>query len=80
MAGALIFQAGGQDGQAHYLNQADILFFDVVVFLVRVEDAVRILFGGAVVAQRQVQNVAVILIIVQNGGGRCCAGYRRCGR
>ena len=50
--GALIFQAGGQDGQAHYLNQADILFFDVVVFLVRVEDAVRILFGGAVVAQR----------------------------
>ena len=39
-----------------------------MVFLVRVEDAVRIQFGGAVVAQRQVQNVAVIFIIVQNGG------------
>lgn len=76
---ARVFQAGRQDGQP-YLNQADILFFDVVVFLVRVEDAVRILFGGAVVAQRQVQNVAVILIIVQNGGDGVVRGMRRCGR
>ena len=37
----LILQAGGQDGQTHDLDQADVFLFNVVVFLVRVEDAVR---------------------------------------
>ena len=63
---ALILQAGWQDSQTHDLDQADVFLFNVVVFPVRVEDAVGVLLARAVVAQGQVKDVALGLVVVQD--------------
>ena len=61
---ALILQAGGQDSQTHDLDQADVFLFNVVIFPVRVEDTVGVLLARAVVAQGQVKDVALGLVVV----------------
>ena len=53
-------EAAGQDGQAHDLDQADVLLLDVVELGVGVEDAQRMLGGGDVVAQHQVELVLAV--------------------
>ena len=63
---ALGLEACGQNGKPHHLDQTDVFFLDVVVFLMRVEDTIGEFLAGAVVAQRQVQNKAVLLVVVQN--------------
>ena len=47
-------QARRQDGQAHDLDEADVLLLDVVVLGVRVEYAQRVLVGGDVAAKCEV--------------------------
>ncbi len=56
--GQLFLEPGGQNGQAHHLDQADILLFDVVELPVGVIDSQGVLLGGNVVAQHQVQLVS----------------------
>ena len=60
------FRRAGEDGQTHDLDQADVFLFNVVVFPVRVEDAVGVLLARAVVAQGQVKDVALGLVVVQD--------------
>ena len=48
-------QARGQYRETHHFDQADIFFFNVVHFGVRVENAHREFLRGAVIAQHQVQ-------------------------
>ena len=52
-------QPGRQNGQAHHLDQADVLLFDVVVLGMGVEQPQGVLRGGAVVAQHQIQLVVL---------------------
>gem|GEM_PF-5632468 len=59
--GHLFLEARRQHGEAHDLDEADILFLDVVNFLMRMEDAERILVRRAVVAQHEVELVALAL-------------------
>ena len=51
----LLLQAAGEHGQTHDLDQADVLFFDVVELGVGVVNAQRMLRGGDVVAQDEIQ-------------------------
>lgn len=46
--------------------KADVFLFNIVVFLVRVEDTIRELRTGAVVAQGQVQDEPIRLVVVQD--------------
>ena len=59
--GELLLQARRQNGQAHDLDQADVLLLDVLHIRVRVVDAVGELLGGLIVAQHQVELVFVAL-------------------
>ena len=52
-------EPGRQNGQAHHFDEADVLLLDVVVLGVGVEQPQRVLLGGAVVAQHQVQLVVL---------------------
>ena len=58
--GHLFFQPSGQDRQTHDLDQADVLFFDMVQFLVRMVEAHRMLWCGQVVPQDQIQFVLAV--------------------
>ena len=53
--GQLVLQPGGQHCKAHDLDQADILLLDMVEFGVGVVQAQRVLLGGQVIAQHQIQ-------------------------
>ena len=55
-----LFQAAGQHGKAHDLDQADVFLFDVMQFCMGVEHAQRMLWGGDVVAQHQIQLVSAV--------------------
>ena len=72
----LPLQPGGQNGQAHDLDQADGLPLDVVDLLVGVEEAQGVLRRGQVVAQGQVQLVG-LPPPPGDGGDRCCGARRR---
>ena len=63
----LLLQAAGQHSQTHHLDEADILFFDVVQLCMGVVHTQRMLRGGDVVAQHQVQ---LILAVPHPGDGR----------
>ena len=65
----LRLQAGGQYGQAHDLDQADILLLDVVQLGMRVIEPQRMLLGGEVVAQHQVQLIALAAAAGNRGDG-----------
>ena len=62
----LLLQAAGQHGQTHHLNQADVLLFDVVQLCMGVVHAQRMLRGGDVIAQHQIQ---LILAVPHPGDG-----------
>ena len=57
--GQLRLQAGGEDGQPHHLDEADVLLFDVVELRVGVVETQRVLRRGQVVAQHQVQLIVL---------------------
>ena len=57
--GELPFQAAGQHGKAHDLDEADVFLLDMVLVRVGVEDSQGVLLGGDVAAQHQVQLVEV---------------------
>ena len=67
--GQFILQAGGQNRQTHDLNQADVLFLDMMELAVGMEDAERVFCGGDVVAQNQIQ--LVILAFAASDGRDC---------
>ena len=56
----LLLQAAGKDCQTHDLDQADVLLFDVVELCVGMVDPQRVLRGGDVVAQDQIQLISAI--------------------
>ena len=58
--GHFLLQAAGQNGQTHDLDEADIFLFDMVQFCVRVEHAQRVLLGGDVIAQHQIQLIFAV--------------------
>ena len=62
----LLLQAAGQHSQTHHLDQADVLFFDVVQLCMRMVHTQRMLRGGDVVAQHQIQ---LILAVPHPGNG-----------
>ena len=70
--GQLALQAGGQNGKAHDLDEADVLFFDMVQGRMRVEDAERMFRRCDVVAQDEVQ-----LIVYAAAAGNGCDGVVR---
>ena len=61
-----LLQAAGQHGQTHHLDEADVLFFDVVQLGMGVVHTQRMLRGGDVVTQHQVQ---LILAVPHPGNG-----------
>ena len=62
----LLLQAAGQHSQTHHLDQTNVLFFDVVQLSMGVVHTQRVLRGGDVVAQHQVQ---LILAVPHPGDG-----------
>ena len=52
-----LFQSGGQDCQAHDLDQANVFLLDMVQFSVGMEHTQRMLFGGDVITQDQIHLV-----------------------
>ena len=52
-------QPCGQDRHAHYLDQADILFFDMVALCVGMINAKRMLLSSDIIAEHQVELIVV---------------------
>ena len=61
-----LLQAAGQHGQTHHLDEANVLFFDVVQLGMGMVHAQRMLRGGDVIAQHQIQ---LILAVPHPGNG-----------
>ena len=64
-----LFQAGGKNCQAHYLDETDIFLLNMVQFLMGMVHAQRELFGGDIIAQHQIQfkHIAVLARNRRNG-------------
>ena len=56
----LLLQAAGQYGQTHHLDQADVLLFDVMQLCMGVVHAQRMLRGGDVIAQHEIQLILAV--------------------
>ena len=67
--GQLLLQPGRQHGQAHDLDEADVLLLDVVELGMGVVDAQGVLGGGDVVAEHQVQLVVAAPAAGDGGDG-----------
>ena len=80
MAAPWSFETSRQDSQAHDLDQADVFLLMLWVLLVRVEDTVGVFLAGAVVAQRQVQHITVLLVIMQDRGDGVVRGIAGMGQ
>ena len=59
-------KAGRKNRQSHDLDQADVLFLDVVQLLMRMEDSKRILLRGPVVPKDQIQ----LKLVAAHSGNR----------
>ena len=55
----LVLQPPGQNKHAHRLDQADRFALDIMIFLVRVENAVGLFLVAAVVSQQEIEEIAV---------------------
>ena len=56
----LLLQAAGQHGQTHHLDETNVLFFDVMQLGMGVVHTQRMLRGGDVVAQHQIQLIFAV--------------------
>ena len=57
-------------GKSHDLDEADILFLDVMILGMWMEDAKRMLFAGNIAAQRKKDLVSLIFKLADNRGNR----------